>query len=150
LVLPIAVQEETEPVIFGVRQPYGSFDPVRSHLHWLLSPWKDAAATGRLKGKLKLWFMPTGWRPTDVQHIFRGKFPDLDDFQTWRVESSRLVLAWALMAFAILAGLNQALYSFSFATIVSAAIVVLVFVGLYLVGRILNSELKERPQRKPE
>jgi len=25
-----------------------------------------------------------------------------------------------------------------------------VFVGLYLVGRILNSELKERPQRKPE
>jgi hypothetical protein len=150
LVLPITVQEETEPVIFGVRQPYGSFDPVRSHLHWLLSPWKDAAATGRLKGKLKLWFMPTGWRPTDVQHIFRGKFPDLDDFQTWRVESSRLVLAWALMAFAILAGLNQALYSFSFATIVSAAIVVLVFVGLYLVGRILNSELKERPQRKPE
>ena len=51
LVLPITVQEETEPVIFGVRQPYGSFDPVRSHLHWLLSPWKDAAATGRLKGK---------------------------------------------------------------------------------------------------
>ena len=103
-----------------------------------------------MKDKLKLWFVPTGWCPTDVQHIFRGKFPDLEDFQTWRVESSRLVLAWALMAFAILAGLNQALYSFSFPTIVSAAIVVLVFVGLYLVGRILNSELKEPPQRKTE
>jgi hypothetical protein len=27
---------------------------------------------------------------------------------------------------------------------------VVVVVGLYLVGSILNSELKERPQRKPE
>lgn len=138
-------QEETEPVIFGVRQPYRSFDPVRSHFHWLLSLWKDAVATGSLKDKLKLWFMPTGWRPADVRHIFRGKLADLDDFQTWRVESSRLVLAWALVVFAILAGLNQALYAFSFPTIVSATIVVLVFVGLYLVGRILNSELKDRP-----
>lgn len=138
-------QEETEPVIFGVRQPYHSFDPVRSHFHWLQFLWRDAIATRSLKDECRLWFMPTGWRPADVQHIFRGKLPDLGNFQTWRVESSRRVLVWSVLVFGILAGLNQTLYAVSFPPAISVAIVVVLFVGLHLVGRILNSEVHERP-----
>lgn len=137
-------QEETEPVIFGVRQPYRSFDPVRSHFHWLLSLRRDAIATRSWKDKLRLWFMPTGWRPADVQHIPRGKLPDLDHFQPWRVESSRRVLVWSVVVFTILAGLHQALYASSFPPTVSVAVVLVLFAGLHLVGRILDSEVNER------
>jgi len=37
-----------------------------------------------LKDKLKLWFMPTGWRPADVRHIFRGKLTEADNFRSGR------------------------------------------------------------------
>ena len=133
-------QTETEPVIFGVRQPYRSFDPVWSHFHWLHSLLQDARDTDSITDKFKLWFMPTGWRPGDVREIDRGKLDSLDGFQKSRVNNSWRVLVLALLMFIVLAGLNQGLYLFGSETWLSATIAVSLVVGLYAMGRVLDSE----------
>lgn len=61
-------QEElaTETPVYGVKRAVHTWNPILinfQHL-WLLI--KDAWRTGSFIDKLKIWFMPTGWRPQDV------------------------------------------------------------------------------------
>ncbi len=57
---------DDEPVIYGVRRAVGSFNPFWANLHTWWSLAQDAWRTARWQDKLKIWFMPTGWRPNDV------------------------------------------------------------------------------------
>ncbi len=59
---------EQQPVIYGVRRPVNSFNPIWSNFHTWASLIADAIHTKNLKDKLRIWFMPTGWRPADVEH----------------------------------------------------------------------------------
>ena len=59
--------EEREPVRYGVTTPVNSFDPLRLQLSWWRLLWADARATRSWWDKLRLWWMPTGWRPADVR-----------------------------------------------------------------------------------
>lgn len=59
--------EEREPVRYGVTTPVNSFDPLRLQLSWWRLLWADAQATRSWWDKLRLWWMPTGWRPADVR-----------------------------------------------------------------------------------
>ena len=66
-------QEEQDdiPPVYGVKKAVGTWNPFLinyQHL-WLLI--KDAWRTKNWFDKIKIWFMPTGWRPTDV----RDKYP---------------------------------------------------------------------------
>ena len=54
------------PPIYGVRRQVNTWNPFWinfQHL-WLMA--KDAFRTERIWDKLRIWFMPTGWRPADV------------------------------------------------------------------------------------
>jgi sterol desaturase/sphingolipid hydroxylase (fatty acid hydroxylase superfamily) len=55
-----------EPPIFGTHRPPLSFHPIAVAFHELRLVWRDAAATRRWRDKLRIWFMPAGWRPADV------------------------------------------------------------------------------------
>ncbi len=59
--------EEREPVRYGVTTPVNTFDPIRLQFSWWRLLWADARATASWWDKLRLWWMPTGWRPADVQ-----------------------------------------------------------------------------------
>ncbi|MGB0495279.1 MAG: sterol desaturase family protein [Kangiellaceae bacterium] len=65
-------QEELdeEKVVYGVRRPLNSFNPIWANLHTWFSLLSDAIRTKNWLDKLKIWFMPTGWRPTDVEERF--------------------------------------------------------------------------------
>jgi alkylglycerol monooxygenase len=55
-----------ENCVYGIRRPSQTWNPFLinfQHL-WLLT--KDAWQTKNIADKLKIWFMPTGWRPADV------------------------------------------------------------------------------------
>ncbi len=55
------------PPVYGVKKASNTWNPIIinfQHL-WLLI--KDAWYTKSWKDKLRIWFMPTGWRPEDVQ-----------------------------------------------------------------------------------
>ena len=57
---------DEEPCVYGVRKPLHSWNPfyANAHVHWQLL--QDAWHARRWRDKLRLWFMPTGWRPADV------------------------------------------------------------------------------------
>lgn len=57
---------EQEKPVYGITRPVRTWNPIRinfQHL-WLLI--KDAWNTASFKDKLRIWLMPTGWRPQDV------------------------------------------------------------------------------------
>ncbi len=61
-------QEELpeEPCVYGVKRAVATWNPIKinwQHM-WLLV--QDAWRAEKWSDKLKLWFMPTGWRPKDV------------------------------------------------------------------------------------
>ena len=58
--------EETEPVVYGVLRPVGTFSPIAINLQYWALLWRDAVNAPRMSDKVKLWFMPNGWRPTGV------------------------------------------------------------------------------------
>jgi len=55
--------EETEPVVYGVLRPMRTWSPVAINSQYWGLMWRDAVAAPRLSDKVKLWFMPNGWRP---------------------------------------------------------------------------------------
>lgn len=54
------------PPTFGTARPPHSFHPIAVAFHELRLLARDAAATRRWRDKLRLWFMPAGWRPADL------------------------------------------------------------------------------------
>jgi alkylglycerol monooxygenase len=61
--------EEREPVRYGVTTPVRTFDPIRLQFSWWRLLWADARATRSWWDRLRLWWMPTGWRPADVRQL---------------------------------------------------------------------------------
>jgi sterol desaturase/sphingolipid hydroxylase (fatty acid hydroxylase superfamily) len=56
----------TEPCVYGMRRPAQTWNPfIINYKHWYTLA-VDAYRTQNWSDKLKIWFMPTGWRPADV------------------------------------------------------------------------------------
>lgn len=78
-------EDEQEPVIFGVTTPLASWNPLWANLQFYAQLWRDARRTARWRDKLRLWFMPTGWRPADVAQRYPQARQDLSSFQKFEV-----------------------------------------------------------------
>ena len=61
---------DDDPCVYGVRKPLQSWNPFYAnfHVHWQLI--QDAWHARHWRDKLRLWFMPTGWRPADVEERY--------------------------------------------------------------------------------
>lgn len=91
-------QEELEeaPPVYGVTRPVRTWNPIIinfQHL-WLLI--RDAWRTKSIAAKLKIWFMPTGWRPEDVKE----KYPvysikDAYQYQKFDPKVSKKLQFWS-------------------------------------------------------
>lgn len=68
-------QEElkSEPPVYGVLKPAATWNPVIINFQHLFRLIKDAWHTNSMYDKLRIWFMPTGWRPDDVKERFPVK-----------------------------------------------------------------------------
>ncbi|WP_258104582.1 sterol desaturase family protein [Marinoscillum sp. MHG1-6] len=62
-------QEELDnvPPVYGVKRPVRTWNPVIINFVHLWQLVKDAWYTRSFWDKLRIWFMPTGWRPRDVK-----------------------------------------------------------------------------------
>lgn len=110
-------QEELDDVapVYGITRPARTWNPIRinfQHL-WLLV--KDAWRTRRWLDKVRIWFMPTGWRPPDVVDRFPVyKIEDVYDFEKYRTISTPALTSWSWFHFAMTALLLLfMLYNFS-------------------------------------
>jgi len=89
------------PPVYGVKRPVRTWNPILinfQHL-WLLI--RDSWHTRSGWDKLRIWFMPTGWRPADV----RDRFPvqvveDLQAFEKYDTSPGPALLGWAWLQLA--------------------------------------------------
>lgn len=58
---------EVEEPVYGVRPALRSWDPVRANLQFFIPLVRDAWRTRSTWDRLRLWLMPTGWRPRDLE-----------------------------------------------------------------------------------
>ncbi len=73
-------QEEldTENVIFGLRKPLNSWNPVWAnvHVYWRLV--QDFLKAPGITNKLKIWFMPPGWLPPSMKSSCKLRRQEVD------------------------------------------------------------------------
>jgi alkylglycerol monooxygenase len=91
-------QEEKEeiPAVYGVTRPVQTWNPIKiNFMHlWLLI--KDAWRAKSWKDKLKIWFMPLGWRPADVAKNYPvNKIEDVYHFEKYNPHLSKGMLIWS-------------------------------------------------------
>ena len=95
-------QEELEnvPCVYGTLKPVNTWNPFIinfQHLWYLII---DAWYTRKLINKIKIWFMPTGWRPDDVKNrIKRDKIIDVYNQQKYKVEYKNIHVFYAIFHF---------------------------------------------------
>jgi len=84
------------PPVYGITRPVQTWNPIKiNFMHlWLLI--KDAWRTKSWKDKLRIWLMPTGWRPADVAENYPVyKISDVYHFEKYAPVTSRWSLVWA-------------------------------------------------------
>ncbi|PWJ45045.1 sterol desaturase family protein [Sediminitomix flava] len=95
-------QEELDdvPPVYGITRPVNTWNPFKinfSHL-WILI--KDAWHTNNYWDKLRIWFMPLGWRPSDV--IEKFPIPYIEDpynFEKYEPQLSKGLSLWSWVQF---------------------------------------------------
>ena len=65
-------QEEMDdvPAVYGVKKPVETWNPFLINFMHIWQITKDAVRTEKLWDKVRIWFMPTGWRPEDMQEKY--------------------------------------------------------------------------------
>ena len=129
-------QEEMEdvPCVYGTLKPVQTWNPVLINFqhNWGLA--KDAWYTKKWKDKLRLWFMPTGWRPEDVAKRFPR--PTVENVFEQQKYAPEYTLNHKLIAIFHFTALNLFIFLFlsSFGTLgLSAKIAygLLIFTGVF-------------------
>ena len=91
-------QEElaTVPAVYGVKRPSNTWNPILinfKHL-WLLI--KDAWRAENWLDKIRIWFMPTGWRPTGLVERFpEYAVEDVYNMEKYQSPLSQPLLYWS-------------------------------------------------------
>jgi len=99
-------QEELKNVqpVYGITRPAATWNPIKiNFMHlWLLI--KDAWHAKQWKDKLRIWFMPTGWRPADVAERYPVyKIEDVYHFSKYSTSDHSMLLGtWSWVQLSIL------------------------------------------------
>ncbi|WP_276392827.1 sterol desaturase family protein [Eudoraea chungangensis] len=106
-------QEELEeiPPQYGVLKPVRTWNPILINFQHLGNLIRDAWNTDNYWDKLRIWFMPTGWRPADVV----DKYPiliieDVYSFERYGSEVTNFFKSYVV--YQLLATLALTLFSF--------------------------------------
>jgi alkylglycerol monooxygenase len=86
----------SEPPVYGVSRPVRTWNPIKINFQhfWLMA--KDAWYAQQLWDKARVWFMPTGWRPSDVAERFPVyKISDLAAYQKYDTPATSALVTWS-------------------------------------------------------
>jgi len=97
-------QEELDdvPPVYGVKRPVRSWNPIYINFVHLFLLIKDAWRTNNWLDKFRIWFMPTGWRPKDVEKIFPVEIIDsTNDYEKYYPNLSNNLQIWSWVQYVI-------------------------------------------------
>lgn len=136
-------EDPHEPVVFGVTTPLASWNPLWANLQFYAQLCSDARRTRRWQDKLRIWFMPTGWRPADVAAAYPQAQQNLALFHKFEVALGR---AWQVyVAVQFLAYIALGSYLMEVAERVPLAALVLGWALMAFGLFVLGAALENRP-----
>ena len=125
---------EVKP-LYGILRPAKTWNPVIINFKHLWQLMNDALRTEKLWDKIRIWFMPTGWRPDDVAekfpiHILTSPHKQIK----YETENSSLLILWSATQMTV--GLALMFHLFYISSLVSTSITLLyaVFLVLHVFG----------------
>ena len=136
-------QEELKevPAVYGVTRPVGTWNPIKINFMHMGLLVKDAWHAKSWKDKFRIWFMPTGWRPADVEERFPVyKIEDVYDFEKYDTAYSKPFLVWTWMQLIVLLLMVSWLFG-NIATIGSPAMFVygaFIFLFVYAITELMD------------
>ncbi|MCE2611435.1 sterol desaturase family protein [Flavobacteriaceae bacterium D16] len=92
-------QEELDevPPQYGVLKPARTWNPIVINFQHLWCLIQDAWRTNNFWDKLRIWFMPTGWRPEDVARKYpREIIEDVFHFERYKTPASSSLKTYAI------------------------------------------------------
>jgi sterol desaturase/sphingolipid hydroxylase (fatty acid hydroxylase superfamily) len=63
-------EEQSVPPVYGILRPAHTWNPVIINFKHIWQLMKDSYRTKGFLDKFRIWFMPTGWRPEDMENLF--------------------------------------------------------------------------------
>ena len=99
-----AEERDEDPCVYGTRSPLRSFNPLWSNLEVYAALAHDSWHARRWTDKVKVWFMPPGWRPSDVAQRFPKPPFDLRRVERFDPPMGPAQRALALLLFVALLG----------------------------------------------
>jgi sterol desaturase/sphingolipid hydroxylase (fatty acid hydroxylase superfamily) len=136
-------QEEldAQPVIFGVTTPLASWNPLWANAQFYVALWRDARRAESWWDRLRIWFMPTGWRPADVAARYPQAKPDLSQFVKFEVPLGRAQQLYAVAQFSLYVLAGTGLLALAAELSAAALLLGLAWMagGLYVIGTWLEN-----------
>lgn len=88
------------PPVYGITRPAHTWNPIKINFQHLWLLFKDAWRARSWWDKLRIWWMPTGWRPADVATRYPvEKIDDIYHFEKYEPRNSVRVQIWAWVQF---------------------------------------------------
>ena len=82
--------------VYGILRPANTWNPLIINFKHLWQLLKDAFYAKRLWDKIRIWFMPTGWRPQDVAKRFPINTIENPSQQIkYKTQNSKLLIYWS-------------------------------------------------------
>jgi sterol desaturase/sphingolipid hydroxylase (fatty acid hydroxylase superfamily) len=108
-----AEEDDAEAPVYGTRAPLRSFDPLWANLQVYRDLWLDAWRTRSWADKLRVWWMPPGWRPADVAARWPRPAFDITRVQRFDPAAPRAAMWAAALLFAAVLGATSAFLWFA-------------------------------------
>ncbi|NIE76749.1 sterol desaturase family protein [Pantoea sp. Ap-967] len=134
-------EDPAEPVVFGVTTPLASWNPLWANVQFYAQLWDDARRTRRWQDKLRLWFMPTGWRPADVAAGYPQAKQNLARFRKFEVALGRAWQVYVVLQFSVYIALGSYLMDVAGRAPAEALVLgwALMAFGLFVLGAALEN-----------
>lgn len=94
-------KEEEEP-IYGITKNIDNWNPIKQNFNYLGFILKDALKTKNRWDKLRIWFMPPGWRPSDLGPSLTPQEIDLNTYKKFDPQMPAGVGLFVLLQLSVL------------------------------------------------
>lgn len=106
-------EEKEIPPVYGITHAAKTWNPIRINFQHLFLLMKDAWRTRNLYDKLRIWFMPTGWRPADMEEKYPiNKINNVSAQIKYDTPTSSIFNAWCWVQLLALLGIISYLFAF--------------------------------------
>ena len=93
-------EEQSVPPVYGILRPANTWNPVIINFKYIWQLMKDSYRTKNFWDKFRIWFMPTGWRPEDMEDLFPlDAIENPYSLKKYSPNNSRSKLGWVWLQF---------------------------------------------------